>query len=145
MLKKKLSTEDQTNTAEDSLNVLRPAKESAKFIICNGVKIKGEIIGAADVQIDGNAEVTINSADNLVVGITGNLKGKIISNNINVSGKLEGKINAIGTLTVQDFGSVSGNIEYQNMQIKLGGEIRGKIKVSNKIKKFSDYKKNDKK
>jgi hypothetical protein len=31
------------------------------------------------------------------------------------------------------------------MQIKLGGKIRGKIKVSDKIKKFSAYKKNDKK
>ena len=31
------------------------------------------------------------------------------------------------------------------MQIKLGGKIRGKIKVSDKIKKFSAYKKDDKK
>jgi len=48
-------------------------------------------------------------------------------------------------LTVQEIGTVSGNIEYQNMQIKLGGKIRGKIKVSDKIKKFSAYKKDDKK
>ena len=31
------------------------------------------------------------------------------------------------------------------MQIKLGGRIRGKIKVSDKIKEFSAYKKDDKK
>jgi hypothetical protein len=31
------------------------------------------------------------------------------------------------------------------MQIKLGGKISGKMKVSDKISKFSDYKKNDKK
>ena len=48
-------------------------------------------------------------------------------------------------MTVQEIGTVSGNIEYQNMQIKLGGKIRGKIKVSDKIKKFSAYKKDDKK
>ena len=71
------------------------------------------------------------------------MKGTITSNNIDVWGKLKGKITAIGTLTVQELGTVSGSIEYQNMLIKLGGKIRGKIKVSDKIKKFSAYKKND--
>jgi len=119
-------------------------KDSAKVIIGNGVKMKGEITDADNVQIDGNADVTMNT-DNLVVGSTGNLKGTITSNNIDVSGKLKGKITAIETLTVQELGTVSGSIEYKNMQIKLGGKISGKMKVSDKISKFSDYKKNDKK
>jgi len=119
-------------------------KGSAKVIIGNGVKMIGEITDADNVQIDGNADVTMNT-DNLVVGSTGNLKGTITSNNIDVSGKLEGKITAIETLTVQELGTVSGSIEYKNMQIKLGGKISGKMKVSDKIRKFSDYKKNDKK
>ena len=104
----------------------------------------GEITDADNVQIDGNADVTMNT-DNLVVGSTGNLKGTITSNNIDVSGKLKGKITAIETLTVQELGTVSGSIEYKNMQIKLGGKISGKMKVSDKISKLSDYKKNDKK
>ena len=140
----KKSSNDQPNTTKDSLGVFRPSKGSAKVIISNGVKLKGEITDADEVQIDGNADVTMNT-DNLVVGNTGNLKGTITSNNIDVWGKLKGKINSVGTLTVQELGTVSGSIEYQNMQIKLGGKIRGKIKVSDKIKKFSDYKKNDKK
>ena len=119
-------------------------KGSAKVIIGNGVKMIGEITDADNVQIDGNADVTMNT-DNLVVGSTGDVKGTITSNNIDVWGKLKGKINVIGTLTVQELGTVSGSIEYQNMQIKLGGKISGKMKVSDKIRKFSDYKKNDKK
>ena len=119
-------------------------KGSAKVIIGNGVKMIGEITDADNVQIDGNADVTMNT-DNLVVGSTGDVKGTITSNNIDVWGKLEGKITAIGTLTVQELGTVSGSIEYKNMQIKLGGKISGKMKVSDKIRKFSDYKKNDKK
>ena len=140
----KKSTNDESNKTDASLSVSRPSKGSAKVIIGNGVKLKGEITDADEIQIDGHADVTINT-DNLVVGSTGNLKGTITSNNIDVWGKLKGKITAIGTLTVQELGTVSGSIEYQNMQIKLGGKIRGKIKVSDKINKFSDYKKNDKK
>ena len=138
----KKSTNDESYKTDDSLNVSKPSKRSANVIIGNGVKMIGEITDADNVQIDGNADVTMNT-DNLVVGSTGDVKGTITSNNIDVSGKLEGKITAIGTLTVQELGTVSGSIEYQNMQIKLGGKIRGKIKVSDKIKKFSAYKKND--
>ena len=140
----KKSTNDKSNKTDDSLSYLRPSKGSAKVVIGNGVKIKGEITDADEVQIDGIAEVTRNT-DNLVVGSSGDVKGTITSNNIDVWGKLEGKINSIGTLTVQELGTVSGSIEYQKMNIKLGGKIIGKIKVSDKIKKFSDYKKNDKK
>ena len=140
----KKSTNDESYKTDDSLNVSKPSKRSAKVIIGNGVKMIGEITEADDVQIDGNADVTLNTL-NLVVGSTGNLKGTITANNIDVSGKLKGKITAIETLTVQELGTVSGSIEYKNMQIKLGGKISGKMKVSDKISKLSDYKKNDKK
>ena len=140
----KKSTNDESYKTDDSLNVFKPSKRSAKVIIGNGVKMIGEITEADDVQIDGNADVTMNTL-NLVVGSTGDVKGTITSNNIDVFGKLGGKITAIETLTVQELGTVSGSIEYQNMQIKLGGKISGKMKVSDKISKLSDYKKNDKK
>ena len=44
-----------------------------------------------------------------------------------------GDIKASGTLTIQEQGKVSGKIEYQNLQIKLGGQISGDIKLSDKI------------
>ena len=138
----KKSTNDELNKTDASLSVSRPSKGSAKVVIGNGVKLKGEIIDADEIQIDGKADVTMNT-DNLVVGTTGDVKGTITSNNIDVWGKLKGKITAKETLTVQELGTVSDSIEYQNMQIKLGGKIRGKIKVSDKIKKFSAYKKDD--
>ena len=140
----KKSTNDESYKTDDSLNVFKPLKRSAKVIIGNGVKMIGEITEADNVQIDGNADVTMLT-DNLVIGSTGDVKGTITSTNIDVWGKLKGKINVIETLTVQELGTVSGSIEYQNMQIKLGGRIRGKIKVSDKIKEFSAYKKDDKK
>ena len=46
-----------------------------------------------------------------------------------------------GTLTIQEQGSVSGSIEYENLHIKLGGKIKGDVKVSEKIKNIDDIKK----
>ena len=135
----KQSTNDELNKTNDSLSVFRPSKGSAKVVIGNGVKIKGEITDADEVQIDGQADVTMIT-DNLVVGGSGNLKGTITSHNADVWGKLDGEVKVGGTLTVQEQGSVSGSIEYQNLQIKLGGRIIGDLKVSEKIKNISDVK-----
>ena len=113
-------------------DVFRPAKGSAKVVIGHGVKLNGEIQKADEVQIDGEADVTMKT-DNLVVGVTGDCKGNIETHNADVWGKFDGDIKASGTLTIQEQGNVSGKIEYQNLQIKLGGKISGDIKLSDKI------------
>ena len=112
--------------------MFRPAKGSAKVVIGQGVVINGEIKKADEVQIDGEADVTMKT-DNLVVGATGDCKGTIETHNADIWGVFDGDIKASGTLTIQEQGKVSGKIEYQNLQIKLGGKISGDIKLSDKI------------
>ena len=125
---RKKSENNTTSTGD----VFRPAKGSAKVIIGNGVSMNGEIKKADEVQIDGEADIIVKT-DNLVVGATGNLKGNIETHNADVWGKFDGDIKASGTMTIQEDGVVSGKIEYQNLQIKLGGKISGDIKLSDKI------------
>ena len=124
---------DKKNLNENSTpDVFRPAKGSAKVIIGNGVYITGEIKKADEVQIDGEADVTMKT-DNLLVGQTGNCKGNIETHNADIWGRFDGDIKASGTLTIQEEGQVSGTIEYQNIQIKLGGKLSGDLKLSDKI------------
>ena len=120
---------DNENKTPD---VFRPAKGSAKVVIGHGVTISGEIKKADEVQIDGDADITMKT-DNLVVGVTGHCKGNIETHNADVWGEFDGDIKASGTLTIQEQGKVSGSIEYQNVQIKLGGKLSGDIKLSEKI------------
>ena len=128
--------EDNTNSTPD---VFRPAKGSAKVVIGHGVTINGEVKKADEVQIDGEADVTMKT-DNLVVGATGDCKGDIETHNADIWGAFDGDIKAAGTLTIQEQGKVSGKIEYQNLQIKLGGQISGDIKLSDKIKPITEQK-----
>ncbi len=113
-------------------DVFRPTKGSAKVVIGDGVSISGEIKKADEVQIDGEADVTMKT-DNLVVGVTGKCKGNIETHNADIWGAFDGDIKASGTLTIQEQGIISGSIEYQNIQIKLGGKLNGDIKLSEKI------------
>ena len=124
---------DKKNDNENSTpDVFRPAKGSAKVVIGHGVTISGEIKKADEVQIDGDADITMKT-DNLVVGATGQCKGNIETHNADIWGVFDGDIKASGTLTIQEQGKVSGSVEYQNIQIKLGGKLSGDIKLSDKI------------
>ena len=134
---------DKKNDSDNSApSVFRPAKGSAKVIIGDGVSITGEIKKADEVQIDGEADVTMKT-DNLVVGASGTCKGNIDTHNADIWGTFEGDLNASGTLTVQEMGKISGNIEYQNIQIKLGGKLSGDIKLSEKVQPIKKETKKD--
>ena len=127
---------------DDNLGVFKPSKGSAKVIIGDGVKFKGEINDADEIQIDGKSDIIV-STENLIVGTTGELKGTINTDNADIWGKVDGDLTVTGTLTIQEQGSVSGTIEYQNLQIKLGGKILGDIKNSEKIKNINEKQKKD--
>ena len=135
--KKKDNTSSEEKIVSD---VFRPAKGSAKVIIGNGVSITGEIKKADEVQIDGEADVTMKT-DNIVIGTTGKCKGNIETHNADIWGVFDGDLKASGTLTIQDAGVATGTIEYQKMQIKLGGDISGDIKKSDKIQSINTEKK----
>ena len=129
--------EDNTNS---SIDVFRPAKGSAKVVIGHGVEINGEIKKADEVQIDGEADVTMKT-DNLVVGASGHCKGNIETQNADIWGEVDGDVKVSGTLTIQEAGHATGTIEYQKMQIKLGGKLSGDIKMSDKIQPIKTEKK----
>ena len=134
--KKKDNTFVETGTND----VFRPAKGEAKVVIGNGVSITGEIKKADEVQIDGEADVTMKT-DNVVIGLTGKCKWNIETHNADIWGSFDGDLKASGTLTIQAEGNATGAIEYQNMQIKLGGKLSGDIKISDKIQSIKKEKK----
>ena len=122
-------SKDQNNSEDKAYDVLQKTKGAANVVIGNGVKIIGQILDADTVQIDGTADVTMTT-ENLMIGVNGDLKGDLTSHHVEVWGKLDGNIKVTGTLTVQEEGVVSGKLEYENLQVKLGGQITGDIHVA---------------
>ena len=132
---------DNNSSEEKNISdVFRPSKGNAKVIIGNGVFITGEIKKADEVQIGGEADVTMKT-DNLVIGNTGKCKGNIETHNADIWGSFDGDLKASGTLTIQEEGIATGTIEYQKMHIKLGGKLSGDIKISDKIQSIKTEKK----
>ena len=124
--------DNNLNEEKNGSDVFRPSKGNAKVVIGNGVSLTGEIKKADEVQIDGEADVTMKT-DNIVIGTTGKCKGNVETHNADIWGSFDGDLKASGTLTIQEQGIATGSIEYQKMQIKLGGQLNGDIKISDKI------------
>lgn len=133
--KKKNTSFDVTNEKND---VYRPSKGSSKVVIGEGVNVKGEIINAEEVQIDGIVDIVLKT-ENINVGPRGVLNGSIEANNADIWGKVDGDLKISNTLTVQELGHVSGKIEYSQLHIKLGGSVTGElVKTDKKINKSID-------
>ena len=103
-----------------------PAPGSAKVIIGAGVIMKGEITSASEVQIDGNANINMET-ENLMVGQMGDLKGEIKTKDADIWGEFDGDLEVSGTLTIQEKGMVKGTTKYSSLQIKLGGQLQGDV------------------
>ena len=110
-------------------------KKSTIFYLANGVKFKGEVTDATEITIEGNANAKINT-NKLIVGNTGRVRGKISANTIEVNGMIKGTIKVSETLIIYEQGSVSGKIEYGNLEIKQGGNIVGDVRSVDKITKI---------
>jgi len=124
---------NNSSTSEMTRNTLSTAPGTAKVIIGVGVEMKGEITLASEVQIDGTADINMDT-ENLMVGQTGKLKGDVKTKNADIWGTFDGDLEVSSTLTIQEKGIVKGTTKYSSLQIKLGGQLVGDVQFIDKPK-----------
>ena len=100
--------------------------EMGDVVIGEGVVLSGEIQNAQTVIINGAADTTI-SAQQVIVGANGTMKGKVTAQLVEVEGVIEGTIDS-NTLSVRSTGSATGNISYNDVEIEIGGRILGELR-----------------
>ena len=71
--------------------------------------MKGEIVSASEVQIDGEADLNMET-ENLMIGQLGKLKGDIKTKNADVWGEFDGTLEVSGTLTESSSKHIKENI-----------------------------------
>ena len=94
-------------------------------IISEGSEFKGNIKTSGEIQIDGVLNGNVR-AKQVVVGITGNVRGNVTANFLRICGKIEGEIRA-ETLEIVSSASVKGNVYKKTISIESGSKIIGNI------------------
>lgn len=98
-------------------------------IICEGTKIKGDIIASGDIRIDGELIGNISAKGRLVVGPSGKITGEVDCNNIEVSGIVKGKVNAGELMNMKSTSQIEGDIVVGKLSVEPGSVFSGTCKM----------------
>lgn len=110
--------------------VRRPGSSNsgaAVTLIAPGTKIKGQVTGTAEVQIDGEVEGDLTVQGLVVVGTGGAMNGPIAAQVVRVVGQVIGNVTASERVEVGAAGILEGDIAAPRVVIAEGAFFKGKI------------------
>jgi cytoskeletal protein CcmA (bactofilin family) len=91
--------------------------------IVEGTTIKGDIESVADFRLDGHLIGNFNSKGKLVIGPAGSVTGDINSQNVDVEGKVEGKITVDDILNVKANAVINGEVICGKLSVEPGAKF----------------------
>ena len=117
--------------AEPSVGLSRqpgpaPAEEPSRLLIGRDITFKGQIGDCQSLIVEG--KVTANSkCRSLQVQESGVYEGEIEAETLEVCGRVEGRVQVRGRLTIRTAGRVNGEVTYGELDIAAGGRLAGEI------------------
>jgi len=103
------------------------ARRGTVTVIVPGTKIRGEVTGTTEVQVEGEIEGNVNVEALVVVGEGGAVLGPVHGRVVRVNGQVAGAVTATERVEVGATGSVEGDIAAPRVVIAEGAFFRGKI------------------
>jgi len=101
------------------------SKQNSVFI-GDGVSFKGSISAPDEAVIEGQFDGDL-TVGNLLIGQTGRVTGTIKADRVDVKGELNKDISTRQLLIVRSTGKVNGTLEYGEIEIERGGQVRGNM------------------
>ncbi len=102
-------------------------------LIGPGTVITGEIKAQGDMRVDGTLNGNLFSKGRVVVGNSGNVKGEITCETSEIAGKIEGKVNVAGLLSLKASSVVTGDIKTGKISIEPGAAFSGTCKMNGEL------------
>ena len=90
-----------------------------------GTSIKGDIQANGDFRMDGTLEGNITLTGKLVIGEHGHILGKVVCQNANVLGNIDGNLSVKEFLTLYATSRVKGDIVANKLAIEPGAYFTG--------------------
>lgn len=108
-------------------------KSDETTIISNGVKIEGTVRTNGNIRVDGEIKGDILSENNISIGESGIVNGKINAAVVTVGGTVTGSIAAKEKLTITSRGKINGDIVVKSFVIEDGGLFNGNCKMGDPV------------
>jgi cytoskeletal protein CcmA (bactofilin family) len=98
-------------------------------IIGQGSKLEGKITVSGTIRIDGTHIGDIYTDGDVIIGETGFISGNIYSDNVSITGRVEGNVRCKGLLEILFKGILIGDIEAGKISISDGSAFSGKCQM----------------
>ncbi len=105
---------------------MNPNSKQNSVFIGEGVSFKGSITATDEAVIEGQFDGDL-TVGNLLIGQTGRVTGSIKADRVDVKGELNKDISSRQLLIVRSTGKVNGTLEYGEIEIERGGQVRGNM------------------
>jgi len=97
------------------------------------ILIKGGIVCARDLTIDGKVDGTIEVGDHrLTIGAGAEIKADLVAKSVTISGAVIGNVTARERVEVRDSGTVEGDITAPRLHLADGAVVQGKVETEKK-------------
>jgi len=93
---------------------------SIQNIIAKGTRIMGDFFSEGDLRIDGRIEGNVKTKGRVVVGQEGFIVGTLEGGDAYFEGKLKGKLNLTGTLTLKSSAVIEGEVLTNKLAVEPG-------------------------
>lgn len=100
-------------------------------LIGAGTTISGDVTFAGGMRIDGEVRGNIRTIEGkegtLVISEHARIEGEITVSHLVVNGTVMGPVNATEFLELQPRARVTGDVEYNNIEMHLGAVVQGRL------------------
>ena len=93
------------------------ARAKVGTLIGKGAVFEGNLSAPETVRIDGTVNGNCTCKEVLIVGVDGKINGDIFSQNVIISGRVDGDIEAKGKLELLSTGKLTGNITARSLVV----------------------------
>ena len=107
-----------------------PMTRGDKSLIGEQISIEGTIRGKGDLVIEGTVKGSIEVVGHhLTIGAKGQVESEIHADNVTISGKLKGNVNAKGTVEITRNADFEGEIKASSLSVQDGANLRAGIEL----------------
>jgi len=108
-------------------------QQEISTLIGLGYEVNGEITGKSVIRIDGNVNGNVTTEGGLILGDKGMIIGNVKTTSAIIYGTLSGNVEAL-QLEIKKTGIVNGDINTETLEIELGAQYNGNLKMKQMIK-----------
>jgi len=105
----------------------RANTESKRLLVGRDISLSGEITACDILVVEGTVQATLEQSQMLEVTDSGTFRGKVQIEEAVIAGLFEGTLTAREKLTIKSTGRIIGTVRFGQLEVELGGMIKGDI------------------